>query len=233
MADGSTLLPPTLARGLAGNSGYTGKTVAACARAAWGAPAQSTGMAVTISSCEWAANTANGTSFAVPPSQGLPPAAMEKTIYLHSTSGASTCAAGPSGWDAPGGFGWLTEPTGNCQSPISANGTFSGSTGVSASGSCQTALTAARAAHQIAYIPVYDGVQGTGSATTYHMVGMATFVITGYYLSSLSAASWLTGRSPCRGNERCLYGYFTQGLVKTSGVLTTNNLGASIVVLSG
>jgi Flp pilus assembly protein TadG len=233
LPDGSTLLPPVLAAGMAGNGSYSGSRVAACARAAWGAPLISTGLSVTISSCEWAANTANGTSFAVAPSQGLPPASMERTIYLHSTSGATTCPAGPSGWDAPGGFGWLTEPNGSCLSPIRANGTFSGSTGVSASASCQSALSTARASHQFAYVPVYDGVTGTGSGTTYHLLGIATFVITGYSLSSVSASSWLTGLSPCHGSQRCLYGYFTQGLVRTSGTLTTNNLGASIVVLSG
>jgi Flp pilus assembly protein TadG len=233
LPDGSTLLPPILAAGMAGNGSYSGSHVTACARAAWGAPLTSTGLSVTISSCEWAANTANGTSFAVAPAQGLPPASMERTIYLHSTSGATTCPAGPSGWDAPGGFGWLTEPNGGCLSPITANGTFRGSPGVSASGACKTALTAARASHQFAYLPVYDGVTGNGAGTTYHLLGMATFVITGYNLSSLSASSWLTGLSPCRGSQRCLYGYFTQGLVHTSGTLATNNLGASIVTLSG
>lgn len=232
---GSTLLPPTFAQLMLGNEGYDGSTVGACARAAWGPPASAGGLAVTISSCEWSASTGGGTSFADPPPyppNPLPPGSVEQIIYLHNTTGATTCPAGPSGWDAPGGFGWLDDE-GGCTATIEADGTYSGNTGVSVSGACKTAMHDAWADHRVIFMPVYDGVSGTGAGTTYHIKGMAAFVLTGYDLPGFSEKSWLTGEKLCKGSDKCLYGYFTQALVPATGVIGGPDLGASIVALVG
>ena len=53
---------------------------------------------------------------------------------------------------------------------------------------------------------IYDGVIGQGANTTYHLAGVASFVLTGYFLSGVQAESWLTGRHSCSGSDRCLYG---------------------------
>src|SRR5688572_5182891 len=102
-ADGTTLLPPSFARALSGDNSE-GNTVGACARATYGSPSSGTGLAVTFSTCEWDSFTGGGSTYwPSPPSYPSSTSTAEKTIYLHGTSKASTCAAGNSGWDKPGG----------------------------------------------------------------------------------------------------------------------------------
>lgn len=230
--DGGTLLPPTFARAFAGD--VAGTSVGACSRVAWGAPRRATGMAVTFSTCEWNAETDGGTTFWPDPSIGLPPPSAERVIHLKGTGSAATCPAGPSGWDRPGGFGWLDDSTGTCTTDIEIDGSFGGNTGNSVSQPCRTALAASRSQHAVALIPIYDGVTENGSHTTYHLAGFASFVLTGYFQSGFSAPSWLTGQHLCGGSARCLYGYFTKALVPTTGVAIDGpELGVSVVNLIG
>ena len=233
-AGGSTLLPPALARAIAGNGGYAGTTVLACARAAWGAPSSATSLALTISLCEWTAATAGGTSYATPPPyppNPLPPSTVDQALQLHGSG--SACAGGASGWDLPGGFGWLDDPSGNCAATVDVNDIYQDDTGVSAGGSCKTALADARTNRTLVFIPVYDGAGGTGHNRYYHLTGFAAFVVTGYALPGFSAPSWLTGKSYCKGSAKCIYGYFTQGLVPSAGAVGGADLGASVVALTG
>ena len=117
-AGGQTLLPPRFARALAGNGSYAGTDVRA--RAAWGTPSSAIpALPVTISLCEWNRMTGNGSNFApAPPYSTGYPTSYERAIYLHNTTGATNCPAGPSGSDLPGGFGWL-ESSG-CSATVSA-----------------------------------------------------------------------------------------------------------------
>jgi Flp pilus assembly protein TadG len=231
LPDGSTLVPPSFARAFAGD--YAGTDVGACARVAWGPPRRATGMAVTFSTCEWNALTDNGTTFWPAPSSGLPAASAERVVYLKDNR-STTCDAGPSGWDRPGGFGWLDDPTSTCTTTVEADGTFGGNTGNSVSQPCKTALPALRSERRVTLIPIYDGVTGNGSHITYHLAGFASFVLTGYYLSGFTEPSWLSGTHHCSGSERCLYGYFTRGLVPTTGAeIGGPDLGVSIVNLVG
>jgi hypothetical protein len=78
------------------------------------------------------------------PPPATPAASAEGVIYLHSTHAGDTCAAGHSGWQAPGGFGWLDELAGPCRSTVDADGTYGGNTGVSASQACQRRRRASR-----------------------------------------------------------------------------------------
>jgi hypothetical protein len=214
-----------------GNGGFSGTSVSACARAAWGAPATSSGLALTTSYCEWNEATANGTSFAPNPSVGLPAAALERIVYIKGDE--VTACPGAAGWNAPGGFGWLDEVS-PCTATVTANGSIGGSSGVAVSQSCRTVLAATRASHAITYMPIYDGVSGNGSHVTYHTLGVAAFVITGYSLSGFSASSWLTGRDDCGGHgAKCLFGYFTAAVAPATGPLTSQSFGVSIVALSG
>lgn len=233
LPDGSTLLPPSFAQTLV--SGYNGTTVGACSRVAWGSPGS--GLALTISTCEWAAATAGGSNFAPPP-PAVPPATYEQVIRLHDSQGASTCPAGPSGWDAPGGFGWLDDDAPeDCQTAITGD-EYGGSTGNNVPHPCADMLRNARANRTVLLVPVYDGISGTGQNTTYHLAGFAAFVVTGYFLSpgnpsapgAVNAESTLTGQHYCSGQERCLYGYFTSALVPGQGpVGPLPSLGAVVV----
>jgi len=231
---GSTLLPPSLARALPGNSGYAGTTVLACARAAWGSPSGATGLALTVSFCEWSAATSDGTSYATPPPyppNPLPPSTMDRSLQLHGSG--SDCGGGASGWDVPGGFGWLDDPSGTCSASVDVDNIYHDNTGVSAGNSCKTALETARDNRTVVFIPVYDGASGTGHNGYYHLKGFAAFVVTGYHLPGFTAPSWLSGESYCSGSDKCVYGFFTQGLVPSAGAIGGPNLGATVVELTG
>ncbi len=227
-AAGSKLTPGFFARALLGNSSYAGTTVHACARATVRAATGGAGLALTISACEWNAMTSNGTTFAPPPPYPPnPPAADEVNLQLHDGNATSSTYPCPTGYgagaDLPGGFGWLDDTSGTCQTTIDTNNTYGASTGVSISADCKTALDNAITNRTVLYIPVYSAVLGgSGTNGTYSLAGFAAFVPTGYNLpgagSPSKRASWLTGQY-CyvalggNANTKCLSGFFTQGLV--------------------
>jgi hypothetical protein len=206
MTDGTTVLPPSFAGAVV--PGYTGTTVGACSRVAWGSP--SGGLALTLSICEWNTSTGTGSSYYAPP-PFVPPKSAEQTITIHQPQ-ANTCGAGPAGWDAPGGFGWLDDPNSTCQVVVAPDGSYGGDTGASPSKPCKAALQDAYNNKSVLVLPVYDGVKATGQNTTYHILGYAGFVVTGYQLPGLSATSWLTGAASCGGgrgaSKTCVLGYF-------------------------
>jgi hypothetical protein len=241
---GSTLLPPTFSQTLLGPS-YQGKTVHACAQAAWGSPASlDDTLALTLSLCEWNIATANNTVFAKgPPYPTWPPAytgtvpqpgvpGAEQVLQLHG-SGNSCAGSNAAGWDLPGGFGWLADAAGNCSVHIDINGIYNDDTGASAGKNCKTALTDAQQNRTVLYLPVFDGEGGTGHNGTYHLKGFAAFVVTGYSLPGLSAKSAISNKDYCKGTTKCVYGFFTQGLVAKPGQIGGSDLGARIVQMIG
>lgn len=233
-AGGSTLLPPSFARTLLGNGNYQGSTVLACAQAQWGAPSAASGVAVTFSACEWDQATANGTLFAPPPPyppNPLPAASFDRVLKMHTTAGGG-CPTEPAGADGPGLFGWTTDPTNSCTTPI-INGTFSGSTGASVSNACKAVLRADQQNRTLIFIPIYISVSGTGANGVYTLKGFAAFVITGYHMPGFTASDWLNPANNCKGSNFCLNGYFTHGLVPNPGSIGGPNLGAEIIKLTG
>ena len=235
---GSHLLPPVFAAELAGNGNYQGSTVYACAQAEWGAPSTATTFAYTISACTWDADTNQGQSLAPPPPYSPPYTSLssvDTVLYEHGQHNNSVCPAQyqePSGSDGPGNFGWTTD-SGSCSVTIS-NSTYGGNTGASVSGDCQTALYNAWSAQSLIFLPVYTTTSGNGNNLTYTLKGFAAFVVTGYYFpGAAKEKDWVTGQYPCSGNDFCLSGFFTQGLIPSIGSLGGPNLGASIIVLTG
>lgn len=228
-ADGSTLLPATFGQVLLG-SGYTGRGVAACTRVAWGGPSATYGFGVTISLCEWNTATAGGTAFA--PESGTVAPSFERVLKLHTTSG-TTCSGNPAGWALPGGFGWLADATGTCEAYVDLNGVYQSDPGVSVSSACQTKLTDAKTYKSTLLIPVYDGAGGTGHEGYFHLKGFASFVVTGYNLPSLKVASSLTAKNHCKGDDKCIYGYFTNSLLPADAVLGGPEMGATAVRMLG
>jgi hypothetical protein len=229
LPDGSTVLPPVFGQVLLGSS-YDGRGVLACARAAWGGPRIASGLGMTISLCEWQGATANGSVFAPAP-PATAPASYERVLVLHGTGLA--CAGGPSGWDLPGGFGWLDDHTGTCQTRVDITGTYLDTTGLAASQPCRTALANARTTSAITLVPVFDGAGGTGHTGYYHLRGFASFVITGYNLPGWSEKSTLTNQKPCTGDVKCVSGYFTRDLVTTATALGGPDMGATAVQMLG
>ena len=234
LANGSTLLPPTFGRALAGNQNYQGSTVHACARVAWGPPANVTGLAIAVSQCNWQVMTGNGAA--------LP--TDERVIYLHDPQSAdpdsATCPKDPSGKTAPGGFGFLSANAGICSATGSAATNWAGDTGNDPNG-CQTPLNADRSGGKPIPLPIYDSVSGTGNNTTYHVIGFGAFIVTGWTLSGTATASNIPpgnvaprpAASYCTGSTRCLYGYFTTQLLSSGQFSGGPNLGVSILKTAG
>jgi hypothetical protein len=247
---GSGLLPVSFGEALLG-SGYDGKTVHACAQASWASVGAATSLSATLSLCSWNAATSNGTVFAPPglyppwppryPNTATPPApgvpGGEQVLQLHGSG--NDCVGGRgAGWQLPGGFGWLSDQGSNCTTTVDANGIYDDDTGVSVSGACVTALTDARNSRTALYLPVYDGVEGTGANGDYHLAGFAAFVVTGGYLNGsgggFKVPSTISGTAYCSGTKRCLYGFFTQALLPPGTVTTGGtNFGTSVVRMIG
>jgi Flp pilus assembly protein TadG len=229
-AGGGTLLPPTFARALAGNAGYTGSQVRACAQAAWGGERSGTALPLTLSACEWNAATANGTVFAPPPPYPPYPAG-EVALKLHSTSQRGGCpSSGGAYGDLPGGFGWLQSS--NCQTTANAGGIVSADPGVSAS-SCADQLNAL--VGTLLYLPVFDQATGNGSNGQYRIQGFAAFYLDGYVLPGAhpTTVNPHGGVTKCKGSDKCIYGWVTQGLVPTGGQIGGPSMGARVVALTG
>ncbi len=243
MTDGSTLFPRSFARVFV-DGPATGTPVTACARANWGGVAAAkSSLAMTISLKEWQCMTAGGTSFAPPPPYPpIPASTHERVLTFHSTTGTgcpdADAMTGPSGWDLPGGFGWLDDTSGSdtttdCSAYVSAGGTSEDDPGVSSSSACKAALVAAWTNKTVLYLPVFDGFVGGD----YHFKGYAAFVVTGYRFpgGAGTKASWITGTNPCGPPKTCLSGFFTQGLVPASAVPVTGgpSMGANAVGMIG
>jgi len=234
-SSGSTLLPPSFARTLLGKSSYNGSTVFACAQAAWGPPVATSGLAVTFSACEWDQATNNGTLFAPPPPyppNPLPSPTLDRVLRLHTTSANGGCPSEPAGADGPGLFGWTDDPNGDCTTPI-INGTFGGDTGTSISQACKQVIGADQQNKTLIFIPVYVLVVNPGTNARYTLKGFAAFVITGYHLPGFSASDWLNPANDCKGSDKCINGYFTQGLIPDPGTIGGQNLGAHVIQLTG
>jgi len=233
-SDDEFLLSPSFAQMLLGNGDYAGSGVRACARAIWGPPVSGSGLAVTFSTCEFDEATTDGTVYAAPP-PAVPSDSYEQTLYLHNTDKAKTCPAGPSGWDFPGGFGWLDET--ECQAFIEVDETVGGNVSVSPSKSCKDLLPGWRDNHTVLLVPIHDGILGKGgSKVEYHVAGLAAFVVTGYHLPGLSEKSNLTNKAPCKGDDKCIYGYFTNALMPPTGGAIgdpEDDFGATIITLIG
>jgi Putative Flp pilus-assembly TadE/G-like len=230
-ASGSTLLPPAFAQTLLGNSGYQGTTVHACAQAEWGAPASATTTAVAISACEWDQSTQQGASFAPgPPAEPAP--SFDQVLKLNAGNG-SGCATEPAGADGPGSFGWVAHPRGNCTLPISGS-SFPARTRPWTSYSCVLALQSAQQNQTPILVPVYVSESGA----SYTLMGFADFVVTGYHLPGFDGAYFdapdlLAPANNCQGSDYCLNGYFVQGVAPFTGTFGNNNLGVSVIELTG
>jgi hypothetical protein len=246
---GTTLLPPAFGRAVVG-AGYAGKNVQACAQASWASAGATTTLSVSVSLCSWKQATNSGAVFAAPgpyppwpagyPTGATPPApgvaGGEQALQLHGDTTGAGCTGNSAGWQLPGGFGWLDDPTNSCSVYIDSTLQYPDRSGVPVKADCITALDNARTNHTTLFFPVYDGVNGSGGNGTYHLAGLAAFVVTGGYLNGSSGwkkSSLITGTDYCKGSQRCLYGFFTGALLPPGTVLGGTNFGVSVVTLIG
>lgn len=222
---GSSLLPPVFARALTGNAGYPGTTVLACARAMWGPAVQSANsLAMTLSACAWSRAT------------GTPPAfGTDVRIFVRDAPSAPTCSGG----GAPGEFSWLID-NGGCTAAIDlTRSTTASDTGKSVSKACQDALTSYVANKTTIFIPIFDTTTGSGAGATYHLVGLAAFVLTGYAnmnpLKDAIPSPFTKASCPNGGTTpSCIFGHFTQALVPVSTTVGSGTyFGAATIKLAG
>lgn len=242
---GSTLLPPSFAHSLTGNEDYEGTAVGACARASWGAPASAHTFAATISLCEWwvaTGGTPDGPptdpDYAPPPpyGPGEPEARYDGVMKLHTTvKKDTTCPGGPAGSDGPGMFGWVSGD-GTCSVDIEDDW-YDTDPGTDFPSDCEAVLADAWEKRTPLYVPVYDDTDSeSGNNGSYHLEGFAAFIVTGYHLTGdpkRNRSDWLVPANDCKGNERCINGFFTQGLVPGGGTIGGPEMGVSIVKLTG
>jgi hypothetical protein len=171
-----------------------------------------------------------------PPAMGAP--GGEQVLMLHGSGNDCVGNAG-SGWQLPGGFGWLqdTSASQNCTTTVNTANTYNDDPGVSAGDNCVTALQGDYTNHTLVYLPIYNGLQGTGANGVYHLAGFGAFVITGGYVNGshggFKQPSNITGQNYCRGSDRCIYGFFTKGLLPNAGPGGASLPGVSTVTLTG
>ena len=186
----------------------------------------------------------------------------ERVFYTHSVSSQvpvgteTSCPATSPGGDAAGSFGWLAEPDDSgvsngqdddcsVETSISEDGEngYDNQPGNTVPTPCRQDFPPAGTT---VFLPVFDyfkvgtTVNGNGGGRNvwYHIEGYAAFFITGYNLQLPNQGdepSLVTGQAPCSGQQRCISGFFTAGLVPGSGRVGSGavSYGASIVQLVG
>jgi Flp pilus assembly protein TadG len=212
----STLLPPTFAGTLV--PGYQGTNVGACSRVAWGVP-RGGALGFTISACEWRDATSDGDRYApAPPAPVTEADGFQRTLLLRNPGGGSSCPAGPSGWDAPGLFGW-TDTNDQCRTSIFLD-IYRGDPGsdVPSGSNCEDVLQDARTNRTVLAVPIYERVWRAFGSAWYELHGIAAFVVTGYRLPGVSPArSTITNDLPCGNGQSCVSGYFVDTVLEWSG----------------
>jgi hypothetical protein len=196
--------------------GFDGSTIRAEAVAQWGNPSSLFGLPLIISMCEF------------PGTSQLP--SPEDILYFHDGNNAEECNA-QAGQDADGdgflagGFGWLTGD-GDCELFLQTGSWYDADPGSSPSNGCDPAPLLDLVGQDIP-LPIFDDLFGVGTDGNYHIAGFAMFHITGFNFGGLFKAN-----PPCSGDERCMSGYFTTGVVY-DGEVGGPDTGIRIVKLIG
>ncbi len=232
LPSGSTVLPPSFAQTLLGNSSYSGTTVKACAQAAWGGPSAANTLAIGISACSWNSYTSSGTNYAPTPPT-VPSSSYDHQLNLENFGGGGGCSGEPFGWDTAGVFGYAVDQTGSC-GIYTDSPTFLVKTGASVNSTCQTGLANSQSSRTAMFVPVYTTVTGSGSNAVATLKGFAAFVVTGYSLPGFSASDWLnSSNNSC--SYKCIDGYFTKQIIPATGGINEGGtyLGAAVIGLTG
>ncbi|BBH68248.1 hypothetical protein ACTI_49330 [Actinoplanes sp. OR16] len=203
-----TILPPAFARAATGGT-FTGKSVGACARVAWGPPAVRKVLALGISLCDWKRMTKNGTTYygpldnlvgalglfpmlgmtAAKPGQDEPIAAVLPAQILGIP--LPTCTA----LDAsPRGYAWLqgndiwnpVMPDANCEIDLKVGdyprSFLLGGLTIGGTNKCTARMQSLIASKQPVLVPIFDTIKQEllSIAPQYHIVGFAPLQITGF-----------------------------------------------------
>lgn len=159
-----------------------------------------------------------------------------------------TTCTNPSGQVVPGGWGWLSDPDGDCYAVTTTGNVVGTDPGNDKPSQCATILQgwindmAAGKSVQVTF-PVFDTTTGTGNGALYHIIGYATFKILGwkfgngspYEYRNTTAATGNSNLACSGGNDRCIIGqfvkYVTIDAATGGGAGSGQNLGTVIVKL--
>lgn len=172
------------------------------------------------------------------PLPASPIAGNEIIVSLQGSGSSSDCHTW-NGHDAPGGFGYL-DTAASCKTTAPVGGWIQVDTGNSLPNTCDLRPYL----NTVLYLPVFDCTarsvggppasppspsppaaaaacqQGTGNNTWYHVQGYAGFYLSGYKTGGGPSDTGdrtnplATPRPPCSGSDRCISGWFIQGLVE-------------------
>jgi hypothetical protein len=232
LPDGRFVLPPSFAQAMAGNGGYAGVSVGACARATFERQADVKVIAMTVSVCEF-----NEAGFVT---SGPPYASTSEIVIDFLFNAHGQCAFDPPGpfWHEADAAGWLTGGDANCLVDLPSSGEVWGEPlepdDFLPPAGCPGQLGDLETAGTPVWVPVHDGHHHSGVDVQYRNVSVAPFVVTGYYFGpGRVRPSNITGDPPCETEtppdfRRCVSGVF----VGPAQPLSTLN-GASIIKLVG
>jgi len=221
---------------------YDGRTVKACARAAWGSAGIVTAP-LAISLCDYEAMITT-TGYASPPPYASP---IPTTVTSHEVAvvvndpGQDTDINGCKRWAGhilPGGFGYLKD-TALCQASVTAGSWVLGKPGESVPADCKFIFDKLP---KVVLIPVFDCVsdhtlvcpKATGGADTWYRVkGLAAFYVTGAKLPSFNLPPQNAATACPTG--KCLYGWFTEATLRDNGYTfgPDDGFGVNVVKVGG
>jgi Flp pilus assembly protein TadG len=189
-ASGTTFIPPAFGKA-ATNGKYTGKSVGACARVAWGPPAVKKVLALGISLCDWERMTNNGSTFYGPlggllNTIGLLPVLGQPSVGVGGDSPIAaalpaavlglplpSCTTPFINLTKPRGYVWLqgpdifnpTMPDANCELDLKVGDEprsfLLGGLTVGGTNRCGARLQALIASKQPVLVPIFDKIEQT------------------------------------------------------------------------
>lgn len=189
---------------LAGLIGHDDYFARAEAMANWQTAGPGSAFPVIISYCEWEDLVGD-------PDEPDFPTDL-RTIYLldpHDETGECT---GPSGHQAPGGWGWLDpDEDGDCEASIDEFGWVDGDTGsaspgpANSTGCTQEFFDELVASDEPILLPIFEEDNDlNGNNHEFRVLGFAAFEIVGYRVRG----EWSGGTNPCSNPDRCFEGRF-------------------------
>ncbi|MEE8331113.1 MAG: Tad domain-containing protein [Acidimicrobiia bacterium] len=218
--DGGSILAPIFGQVV----GFDGATVRARASAVWGQAGSMATVPLIISDCEWN-DPLRPSELQTPPTFDVDP----WLFVFHQGNQGRTCDHSNSGFDLPGGFGWLDTDAGPCRSLFTAGEWSDGvDPGSSPSSSCTPAAIADALLNKVSFLPYYEEKQSTGNNGSYLVSSLGAFWITGYNFGG--GFKEPSTDPPCTGTTRCIEGYFIKATT-SDGDPGGPNRGASIVKL--
>ncbi len=210
--------------------GISSSEVAATSSAIWGSPTKGTApFPLAFSICQ-VQGQINGSL---------------QLLQAHGDNANPDCDYGPSGAAVPGGFGWLTQSSGQCgafvdiavqlgssdtgnDGPINCDSVMNGWAADISAGKPVTLL-----------LPVFDQVTGTGSGAQFHLVYFAAYEVKGWAFSGNNSLPKTFNTSVtdgsvtknCNGNCRGIIGKFIKYVSLADGYTLgpVSNGGVTIV----